>query len=219
MLIAGIDEAGRGPALGPMVLAVACIEKKDEDVLLEIGVKDSKLLQEPERKRQAGLLKKALHEYGTVQIMPHEIDKLRDRKSLNEIEAMRIGLLLNRMKEKPAVIYVDAPDPLAKSFETRIRRYINFDAVIRSEHKADINYPIVSAASIIAKVERDAELKKLSKQYGELGSGYPHDPVTIAFMRKWVEKNKSLPVFARHSWETSKAMLNKKLQKQLGEFK
>jgi len=219
MLIAGVDEAGRGPALGPMVLSVATIEKREEGKLKGLGVKDSKLLPVKERERQNKALPGILHEFNSVHIKAGEIDKLRDRKSLNEIEAMRIGFLLNELKRKPDVVYVDAPDPIAKNFGKRIEKYISFDLDIRSEHKADLNYPIVSAASIIAKVERDKAIKRLCRKYGNVGSGYPHDPDTIAFMCNWVKKNKKLPACARKSWETSKNIENKAFQKKLNLWK
>jgi len=219
MLIAGIDEAGRGPALGPMVLSIATIEKKDEELLRKLGVKDSKLLQAKERQRQRRELRKILYEFNSVKIPAAEIDSLRDRKSLNEIEAMRIGYLLNSLKKKPEVAYVDAPDPIAKNFGKRIKKYISFGLTIKAEHKADVNYPIVSAASIIAKVERDTAIERLCRKYGKLGSGYPHDPDTIAFLCNWVKKNKSLPDFARKSWETSKNIENKVFQKKLSLWK
>ncbi len=219
MLIAGVDEAGRGPALGPMVLSIATIEKKHEGKLKKLGVRDSKLLPAKERERQNRALPKILHEFNSVHIKAGEIDKLRDRKSLNEIEAMRIGFLLNKLKEKPDVAYVDAPDPTAANFGRRIKKYISFSLEIKSEHKADLNYPIVSAASIIAKVERDAAIKKLCRRYGNLGSGYAHDPETIAFLCNWVKKNKKLPDCARKSWETSKGIEDRVFQCKLSLWK
>ena len=215
MLIAGVDEAGRGPALGPMVLSIASIEKKHEEKLIELGVKDSKLLNEKERERQNKILPGLLHEFNSVHVKAGEIDTLRNRKSLNEIEAMRIGYLLNNLKKKPDIAFVDSPDPIAKNFGKRIEKYISFKLDIRAEHKADLNYPIVSAASIIAKVERDKAIKKLSRKHGNMGSGYPHDPDTIAFMYNWVKKNKKLPDFARKSWATSKNIENKVFQRKL----
>ncbi|MFH1664500.1 MAG: ribonuclease HII [archaeon] len=215
MLIAGIDEAGRGPVFGPMVLAVCCIHKKDEEKLVELGVKDSKLLTAKERERQFIEIKAIAKEFNSVKVEAKEIDFLRDRKSLNEIEAMRIGFLLNNLKEKPEIVFVDSPDVIEKNFAERIKRYLSFDCIIRSEHKADLNYPVVSAASIIAKVERDNEIKKLSKKYGNIGSGYPGDEVTSKFLDDWVKSNSSLPDFARNSWSTSKRAMDKKFQKKL----
>jgi ribonuclease HII len=218
MLIAGVDEAGRGPVIGPLVLGVAVIQKEQEDILKKIGVKDSKLLTLKERIRQEKEIKQIAEEYGVEQITAKEIDELRERKSLNEIEAMRIGVLLNRLHKKPDVVYVDSPDPTAAFFGTRIKKYLDFSCTIVSEHKADLNYPVVSAASILAKTIRDHEIEKLTEQYGEIGCGYPHDPLTITFLNRCVEKDITLPDCVRKSWQTTKDIVNKKYQQKLGDW-
>ena len=217
MLIAGIDEAGRGPCLGPMVLAVTTIEKKDEEELLKIGVKDSKQLSAKERERQFKLITKVANEFASSHIKAEEIDSLRDFKSLNEIEAMRIGSLLNNLQEKPSIVYIDSPDIIQGNFGKRIKKYVSYDLILVTEHKADVNYPIVSAASIIAKVERDNAIEELAKKYGNIGSGYPHDEDTINFLKKWLKSHKDLPDCARKSWITSQALLNDKYQKKIFE--
>ncbi len=218
MIIAGVDEAGRGPAIGPMVLAVACIEKIHEEKLLEIGVKDSKVLSPKERERQRPEIEKTLKEFCFAFVQAGEIDDLRIRKSLNEIEAMKIGEMLNNLKHKPEIVYVDAPDIIEENFAKRIRKYLSFKPIIKAEHKADVNYPIVSAASILAKTERDLAIVELEKKHGgKIGTGYPHDPITIEFIHKWVEKNGELPSFARKSWQTNIDIMDKRVQKKLTE--
>jgi len=198
-----------------MVLAVASIEKKEEERLLEIGVKDSKLLSPKQRLEQFGQILGALKEFATVHIEPNELDALMDWRSLNEIEAMKIGHLLNNLKEKPEIVFVDAPDVIEGNFSKRIRKYIDFDVTLRSEHKADFNYPIVSSASIIAKVERDRRIDELAKEFGCIGSGYPHDPLTIAFVKNWMKTHKELPHFARKAWGTNKRIEAEAFQKKL----
>lgn len=215
MLVAGIDEAGRGPCLGPMVLAVAVIEARQEQALLEQGVKDSKLLTAREREKHLKGLKKIVIEYSSILVQPKEIDELRDRKSLNEIEAMRAAQLLNDLQAKPDVVIIDSPDIIEGNFAKRLHKYLNFKTVIRAEHKADVNYAIVSAASIIAKTKRDAEIKKLARKHGNIGSGYPGDEVTINFIKQYLKKHKKLPSFARKSWDTSQRLLNERLQTKL----
>ena len=114
------------------------------------------------------------------------------------------------------IVFIDAPDIKQENFGKRIRKYINFKTILRSEHKADINYPIVSAASIIAKIERDSAIEALAKKAGcRIGSGYPHDPETIAFLNDCIKKNNQLPDFARKSWQTSVDLIDKKFQKKL----
>jgi ribonuclease HII len=94
-------------------------------------------------------------------------------------------------------------------------KYCGKSVTIRSEHFADKNHAVVSAASILAKVARDREIEKLKKEFGEIGSGYSSDPVTMAFLRKWIEEKGSLPPMARQNWETSRRELNKKFQTRL----
>lgn len=215
MLIAGVDEAGRGPALGPMVIAVAVIEKEDEEQFVEMGVKDSKLLTREQRNEYFPKIKAMVKEYGSVHIEAMELDELMERKSLNEIEAMKIGKMLNELKIKPELVFVDSPDFVESNFGERIQRYLNFKIQIRSEHKADINYPVVSAASVIAKVERDFVIDKLAEEFGFMGSGYSHDENTIKFIENWLNTHGSLPFFARKQWQTNKNILNKKYQTKL----
>lgn len=215
MLIAGVDEAGRGPVLGPMVLAIATIQKERETELLEIGVKDSKMLSPEKRSEQFPQIKRALNEFATCHIKPKELDALMDWKSLNEIEAMKIGLLLNNLKKKPEIVFIDSPDIIQDNFGKRIKKYLTFETILKTEHKADVNYPITSAASILAKVERDSAIAELAREFGEIGSGYSHDPTTRDYLFNFVKQNKCLPSFCRKSWDTSRQALDSQLQQKL----
>jgi len=215
MLIAGIDEAGRGPCVGPLVMAIACIEKKDEQSLFDLGVRDSKLLLKKKREDFFPKIKRIVNEYNISKISALKIDALRNRKSLNEIEAMMAGELLNSLKKKPDLVYVDSPDIIEANFAKRIKKYISFDTIIKAEHKADINYPVVSAASILAKVLRDKEIEKLEKTYGKIGSGYSHDETTITFLKNYLHDNNSLPNIVRKSWVTTQNILKEKYQKKI----
>ncbi len=218
MIIAGIDEAGRGPVLGPMVMCVAVVRKKDEEKLFELGVKDSKDLSKEKREELRPLLEQKLLEWKCVELSASELDNLMERKSLNEIEAMQASELLNGLKQKPEVVFVDSPDVPAENFAKRIKKYLSSNVKIRAEHKADSNYTIVGAASILAKVKRDNTIKVLAKKFGEIGSGYSHDQITRNFLKKWLEKNNDLPSCARKKWSTSQDALNKKHQTKLMGF-
>lgn len=218
MLIAGVDEAGRGPAIGPMVLAVAVIPSEKEDVLHELGARDSKQIVESERERLYPLMKETLSHYATYHLSAPEMDALMERDSLNEIEAMKIGSLLNDLPVKPDLVYVDSPDPLASNFARRIENYLSYKPKIVAEHKADVNYPIVSAASILAKVERDDVIKSLQKKYhsfGDIGSGYSHDERTITFLKKYLEQHQTLPDCARQKWGTNVRLMDARYQTKL----
>lgn len=219
MIIAGIDEAGRGPVLGPLVVGISVISKDAESKLVKLGVKDSKLLAEKKRYEMEPKLRKALLEYSVLAVQPKEIDALMARRSLNEIEAMKMGALINGLKSKPDVIYIDCPDIIPETFIRRLKKYCDTDARIVAEHKADQKYPIVSAASVLAKVSRDTEIKLLCKKYGELGSGYPHDELTVSFLKDFMDKNNCLPPIARKSWDTARRAEAQKMQSKLSEYK
>ncbi|RLG70830.1 MAG: ribonuclease HII [Candidatus Iainarchaeum archaeon] len=217
-VIAGIDEAGRGCCIGPLVMAVATIDIDNLQKLSEIGVKDSKELSPKKRENLFSKLKKILKEYKFVKIEAAELNSLMLRKSLNEIEAIKAAYLLQKLEYRPLVAYIDSPDPLQSNFAKRIKNYLEFPLELYAYHKADQLFPIVSAASIIAKVVRDRAIEKLAKayrQYGNLGSGYAHDEFTIAFLKRYVKKNKKLPEFARTEWITTQRILDNEFQRKL----
>jgi ribonuclease HII len=127
--------------------------------------------------------------------------------------------------------YVDAGDTNAVRFERRVAEGVtdrlsnaegDLDAGValdlRGEHGADETYPVVGAASIVAKVERDAHVERLATEYGEVGSGYPSDPTTKAFLESYVADHDALPPCARATWKTSRDALAAAAQSSLGEF-
>lgn len=217
MLIAGVDEAGRGPCFGPMTITLAVAKKETEKELKAMGVKDSKMLLPTKRKALLEGIKNSLVEEKTAIIEPLELNDLMVQHSLNEIEALVIGQLINEVENTPEVIYVDSPDAAKGAFEKRIRKYLNKDRQkvrIIAENKADSNYVIVGAASIIAKETRDEKIRQLAKKYGDFGSGYPSDPKTIKYLNEYVQKYKKLPPFSRIFWaNVKKAMENLGQQK------
>ena len=100
---------------------------------------------------------------------------------------------------------------------------MSFKPIIISKHKADEKYPVVSAASILAKTRRDEEIQKIAQQLEKklnlpLGSGYPADPITQKFMKTWLLRYGKLPPHTRHSWKTSKNLLRERNNKKLDEF-
>jgi len=211
MMIAGADEAGRGCVLGPLVIAVAVAKEEAAEGLKKAGVKDSKLLSASSRERLAKVVRK---ECGVLveKIAAEELNVLMKRKvSLNEIEAMRIAKMLMKLGEGVKAVYVDSPDTEAKRFERRIRKYFDAPFSIVSEHKADFKYPIVSAASIVAKVERDAEIGRIKKIVGyDFNSGYSSDAVTIDYLKKNLHNPKLRP-FIRMEWKTVANLKQRKI--------
>ncbi|MEK6821481.1 MAG: ribonuclease HII, partial [archaeon] len=183
-----------------------------------LGVKDSKEIPPLERERLYPILQSTLVNHKTSHISPGELDTLMEKISLNEIEAMKIGSLLNELPEKPQVVFVDSPDPLASNFAVRIQNYLSYTPRIIAEHKADSNYAIVGAASILAKVERDNAMKELQSAlsvFGDIGSGYSHDERTISFLQKYVRMHNALPSCARKRWGTSVRLMDARFQTKL----
>ncbi|MHA1132529.1 MAG: ribonuclease HII [Candidatus Helarchaeota archaeon] len=213
-LIAGIEEAGRGPVIGPMVMAIAVIDSDQESRLREMGVKDSKQLSKKQRERLYNKLIGDLLAYEITVIQPNEIDAalMAKNTNLNWLEAdISIKLFQTiEKKRKIAHLFVDCPSTNTQAFHSYIHSHLKIDPqCITVEHKADINYPIVSAASILAKVTRDREIENIKKQYNiDFGSGYPSDRKTIEFLKRWVKEHKGFPDFVRKTWATSKKLIN-----------
>ena len=214
MKVLGIDEAGRGPVIGPMVLCGCLIEKDKLNELKKAGAKDSKMLTEKKREHIAKKLKK-IAKFEVIKISAAQIDALRSSINLNKIEIENMQFLINKMN--PDCVYIDSPEKNTKKFEKKILSGINGTKIV-AENFADRKYPVVSAASIIAKVERDKEIKKLHKKYGFFGSGYTSDERTIRFLKDWIKKNKEFPHFVRSSWVTADELKKLKEQKKLDGF-
>jgi len=206
MLVSGVDEAGRGSVIGPLVIAGVSLEEKDLPKLVDLGVKDSKLLSPQKRETLAKQIRELALNCHVVSLSPVEIDRVVETGKrlhrLNRFEAQAMARVITILK--PEVVYVDASDVLADRFGEHIAENLDFKLKIVSEHKADITYPIVSAASIIAKVERDRAISHLQKKHGNMGCGYPSDSSTIKFLGDWIRKFGSYPDFVRKSWKTSK---------------
>lgn len=219
IFICGGDEAGRGALIGPLVIAIVGIKKNLEYKLSENGVKDSKLLSKKKRKLLFPLINDICNEIKIIKIYPDEINKaFEDKISLNQLEAIYFSNLFNKIENEVDCIYLDSPDVIQERFgltfqslskkpvyvkNTKFKKEkgIKYTKVI-SEHKADLKYPVVSAASIIAKVVRDNEIKSIEKKLKiKLGSGYPSDKITIESVRRNL-KNEKLSVYLRKHWKT-----------------
>jgi ribonuclease HII len=217
MLVAGVDDAGRGCVVGPLVIAGVLMEGKDLPQLVKLGVKDSKCLSSKERVKLAPEIRRIAKEFNVRRLSPKEIDKVvhtgRRLHKLNRLEANAMAEVIETLK--PDVAYVDASDVSESRFKHHVMEVLPFKIRIISEHKADIKYPIVSAASIIAKVERDKEVTRLKETYGDLGCGYPSDPKTISFLRECWDKFERYPDCVRKSWKTAKKIRVEKESRQM----
>ena len=208
-----MDEAGKGSVLGPMVIAAVGVSS--ENVFAEVEVADSKLLSPKVRERLYITIRKRFR-VATIRIDAHEIDEIRTGMTMNACVARAHAQAIDKLS--PAIAYVDACDVNAFRYADMVKSHLETSCEVVSEHNADQTFKVVSAASIVAKVTRDRAIAALSKKYGEIGSGYPSDPVTIAFLSAYIDEYKCPPPIARKSWKTVTAMLGKKQQSQLSHF-
>jgi len=206
MLIAGVDEAGRGCVVGPLVVAGVTVKTHNLESLINLGVKDSKLLSPKKRETLYPEIIKLTEKHHIIKVPPAQIDKVvrssRILHKLNRLEAQTMAKIIEILR--PDEAYVDAADVLEHRFGNHINELLRFKTRIISEHKADRTYPIVSAASIIAKVERDCEIAKLKVKYGDFGSGYLTDDKTMVFLKRLLDANGDFPSCVRKSWKPAK---------------
>jgi ribonuclease HII len=200
----GIDEAGRGPLIGPMVMAIVC---GDSNELKRIGVADSKKLSP--RRREFIYAELACFRQKHIIISPGEIDTYVRDKKLNIMEETYALQLISFLPERLRV-YVDSFDVNEARLENKLRAVSGREVICK--HHADDTYAQVSAASIVAKVIRDREVEKLHDKFGNFGSGYPSDPRTINFVENAIKNNINIDSIVRHEWKTYKNMFNSKLR-------
>ena len=190
MLIAGVDEAGRGCVVGPLVVTGIAVEAENLTKLTELGVKDSKKLTPKKREVLYPEILRLTHSHHTIKVMPYLIDRAVRCKvalnKLNRLEAKTMAKIIEQLK--PDEAYVDAADVVAQRFGEHIQECLTFKARIVSEHKADKNYVVVSAASVIAKVERDREIEEVKQRYGDCGTGYLADGRTVMFLQRLLDE-------------------------------
>jgi ribonuclease HII len=210
MLVAGVDEAGRGCVIGPLVVAGVAMQAENLPQLVALGVKDSKLLTAKKREALYPEILKLTHQHHIIKVLPYRIDKaVRSTKplhKLNRLEAQTMAQIIEHLK--PDQAYVDAADVVAERFGVHIQECLSFKPSIVSQHKADRAFPVVSAASVLAKVERDREIALLKDKYGDFGSGYLADEKTVRFLRQvLVEHGGCYPSCVRKSWEPARRAL------------
>lgn len=228
IILCGADEAGRGALLGPLIVSIVAVKQSGIKRLSEIGVRDSKLLSSKRRGKIYDEILDIAEDTKVGIITPHEINEaMASHISLNELEAKHFSMLFDQIEMHVHSVYLDSPDVIPERFGERFSMYsskatkvkgikahvdkgVEYTRVI-SEHKADVKYPVVSAASIIAKVTRDREVKKLEKKLRlKIGSGYPSDTLTIETIRGNM-KNHALNEHIRDRWATLERIRQKSI--------
>jgi len=203
MIICGVDDAGRGSVLGPLVIAGVSVERTKIKRLSEIGVKDSKQLSPNAREMLYKKIITIVDDYYVARISPKIIDQSVRKNQLNHLEAKYMAKVISKLR--PDSSYVDSCDVNPARFGKEISKLAN-SGKIYSRHHADSRFVIVSAASIVAKVNRDRAIEKLRQKH-DLGSGYPSDSKTMKFIKKWMLDHHEIPKFVRKSWKPVKIMM------------
>lgn len=223
MLILGIDDAGRGPVLGPMVLAGCLIDDKFAGQFKKLGVKDSKQLTHKRRELLAERIREKAETFEVVIIPPLKIDGVENKRTkLNELEALACARIINKINKgfKHIKVVIDCPSTSIVRWTDFLKSRVNDLSTleISCEHKADKNHVVVSAASILAKCVREREMSKLKEKYGKgIGSGYASDPATQKFLKNHAKKYQNNGIF-RKTWITWKRANDSLVQKKLGDF-
>ena len=205
MQICGVDEAGRGSMLGPLVVAGITISKSKIKLLKKLGVRDSKKLSPAAREYLYKKIIETVDDYHVIRIPPRVIDKSVANHSLNHLEAKYMARVISKLS--PSTAFVDSCDVNSKRFGKEISE-LTSNTKIRSYHHADSKFVTVSAASILAKVSRDRAIMRLGKNH-DIGSGYPSDPKTKMFVKKSLRRNHDMP-FLRKSWKPVQILMKKR---------
>jgi len=215
-MICGVDEAGKGPVIGPLV--VAAVKVNNAKDIENIGFKDSKQLTSAKRKELYDLIKSEF-EYAVEIIEPEIVDEYRKRNKLNQLNREAFERLISKLD--PKVAYVDAADVNEDRFGNEIKKGLTNqnDTDVISMHKADAKIPVVAAASIIAKETREKEVGRMKHRIGDFGSGYPSDEKTIKFLKSFYADNGKWPEGTRKSWKTLDRIRPVKTLEEFGEKK
>lgn len=203
MIEAGIDEAGRGCVIGPLVMACVVLNERGVSTLQGL-VKDSKKMSREKRCRLSKLIRSVALEVEVRVVEPEEIDWAVEslERGLNELEAVSAAELINRLVSPASKVYIDSPDPVPERYAMLVRKHLRRSVEVVALNRAEDAYPHVAAASIIAKVERDALIGCLREMYGDFGSGYPSDPRTREFLKRCLGERGTVPPIVRRSWKT-----------------
>lgn len=206
--IAGVDEAGRGPLIGDLFMAIVVIEADQELFLKSLGVRDSKKLTKSRREELFNYIVSLARVIAVARIPPNVIDK----HNINTLEISSLCKLLAKVLSITDVwrIYIDAfasPDKIKEHVKLCVKN-LSADKII-AEHGADALHTVVGAASIVAKVLRDRHIEMLKISYGDFGSGYPSDKRTVDWLKNYYQKHRSIPPIVRRSWKTVESIIHR----------
>ncbi len=206
MEILGIDEAGRGCVIGPLVVAGVLVSEKQLEVLRRLGVRDSKKLSRARRAALFSEIERLAHGLFCVEIAPAELEE-----NLTDVELEAMAQIIRRSGADRVVLDLPVGPRAHENFIRMLRRQTHTDFELIAENGADARYPVVGAASIVAKVHRDRAIEKLREQYGDFGWGYPGESKTRAFLEDYFARTGRFPECARAKWRTLREISELKL--------
>lgn len=217
----GVDEAGKGPVLGSMFAAAVRVE---DPAVLPAGIDDSKNLAPERRESLASELRD--DDRIAVEVAEIPVGRIDGESDMNTLTVAAHAEAAAGVADEGATGLLDAGDTSERRFARRVADRLSTDVDLTAEHGADEEYAVVGAASIVAKVARDAHVETLAAEYeseygeafGDLGSGYPSDPTTREFLASFVAEYGELPDCARRSWSTCEDVLAEAEQSGLGDF-
>lgn len=197
----GVDEAGKGPVLGSMFAAAV----RADPAALPDGVADSKTLSPDRRESLAAAIWESAAAVGVAEVPVERIDD--SATDMNSLTVDAHARALDEVVSSDGEVIADAGEVDAARFGRRVAERVPVRIDMDARHGADATDPVVSAASIVAKVRRDAHVAELASEYGDVGSGYASDPTTRAFLRDYVDRHGALPPCARITWQTCEDVL------------
>ncbi len=198
----GVDEAGRGPLIGDMIVAGVVASPDVFERLALLGVRDSKLLK-PEERLQ---LYRAITSENIISVLVYIPPHILDRENLNTLEELAILRILGtialliKKRASEVHIFIDEIKGRRESIERKLREIFECPAYLTMEPHADAKYPPVATASIVAKTTRDLNLVVLRRVFGDFGSGYSADPITRNWILEYYYSHTTPPLFIRRSW-------------------
>ena len=199
-----------------MVFGACVIEEQDIETLRSMGTRDSKRLSAKRRRTLRAQLEECVVAWRTIEISARAIDQ----RSINDLGKDAIVDLVTELK--PDVVVVDAPVPPRgiPAYRGELERMLALRGVnsvqIIAENKADDTYACCAAASIFAKTTRDQILADICTATGfNLGSGYPSDPRTVAFLQQSWQQDRAFPPWVRTKWETVRRIVAESAQGRL----
>ncbi len=212
VVVVGVDEAGRGPVVGDMFVACVAVYEDDLPKLAALGVRDSKAMTREAREKLFPSIVSVARSVVVTRATPREIDSTNLNTLFLEKCVRALTKILRILRPTKARVFIDAAGDVRRArvfIEAKLADLVpELDVV--AEHGADARYPVVSAASVVAKVLRDWHVDQLKRVYGDFGSGYPSDPRT----RRWLEevvKRGCVPPIVRRSWSTYRRIASRDL--------